>query len=316
MADVTWIGGASGSAGDVSVAANWSGGSVPTTGDTVFFNGAVSNQNVDEGLSGSGTLSGVALTAVYILDTFTGTIGTADTPLKINPGDLFIHYPSGQSQANGSGRINLDLEAVACDVNIYGSKSSGSDSSLPPIRIIGTNASNTLNVTGSAKVGIAITDDEEVATFATVNTTQSTTGQTPTLTLGRGCTLTTINVGAGTVTNRGANVTTLRLTQGAYTALGSATHTTVNVRGGSLVYSSSGTVTTLTVERGGTADFSRDPRAKTVTNCTVGEGGKLNLDNGNPLSITLTNGIDLDNCGVEDVTLTTGPHVTVSLSSI
>lgn len=311
MAIKFWIGGASGATGDVSNAANWSPSGVPTTGDDVYFNAASSTHNVTAGLSGSGTLAGVVLASLHFLDTYTGLVGTSTLPLTVSATDVFIHEKTGEVTAAGSRRINLDLETSATTIRVYGSANNSADAALPPIRILAVNASNALYVSGDAKVGVAVGDASEVSTFTTINTSSDSANQSPALQVGEGCTLTTLEVGAGSLINRGANVTTA-IVSGLYRVFGAATHTTLDVRAGGLArYSSTGTITTLKVARDATADFTGDSQAKTITNCTMYAGSRLQLDNGNPLSITITNGIDLVGCRLQDVAITTWSDVTV-----
>ncbi len=119
--------------------------------------------------------------------------------------------------------------------------------------------------------------------------------------------MTTITVDAGTVTNRGADVTTVTANGGRYVALEDAAHTTINVRpAGELVYNSDGTLTTLVC--GGVADFSQDPRSKTISNVTLNAGFTLR---GDWQRLTFSNGIDFDNCGFGDGTLELGSNFTM-----
>jgi hypothetical protein len=316
MAIKLWRGGASGATDDASVAANWSPSGVPTTGDDVYFDSNSNGYDVQAGLSGSGSLESVALSSIHFLDTFTRLVGTETSPLACDADNVYIHEATGSPSAAGSRRINLDLGSNQANVVVYGSASTTADVGLPQVRIIGTNASNTLYATGNASVGVAVGDATEVATFASINTARDANGNAPTIQLGAGCTLTTIEAGAGVTINQGANVTTA-VVSGTYRAQGTATHGTLEVRdGGVCRYNSTGTITTLEVHGGGAMDFSGDPQPKTVTNCVLSQGASLHLNNGNPLSITFTNDIDLDKCGVGDVTLTTWPDITVGLSAI
>lgn len=60
-------------------------------------------------------------------------------------------------------------------------------------------------------------------------------------------------------------------------------------------------------------DFSRDLRGRTVTNAIITKGGTF-LD---PFkTCTLTNGIDLYECRIKEITLDLGAHVTLTPSAV
>jgi hypothetical protein len=260
---------------DPSVTTNWSTGAVPVTGDTVYIEANPSGTDVN--IAASSALSGVTLAALYISASYRGTIGTAASPptyLQICATLLVIGYGSGQ----GSPFIALNLGSVQTLALIESSASSSSLSTAGPICLIGTHASNVLNITGGT-VSVAA-NATEVATFATINNGGN-------LLLGVGCTLTTINNFGGKLTTQSA-VTTMNVTAGAVTTLAGAV-TTITASGGSLTINSTGTITTLNIE-GATVDMTGDPRSKTITTVN-GYAGSLNLNNGVKNSITLTNGI-------------------------
>lgn len=314
MATKLWVGGNSAGANDASVAANWSPSGVPTSSDDVVFDGAVSVVNCTAGLNQS-AYTYVSLT---IYDSFTGYIGTASAPYQAGATTCTIHAPSGIASPQGSTRINLDLGSSQTDCAILGSASSGQDTGMPPIRIIGTHTSNDFFISGSARVGIAAGDDSEAAAFANLIVTANAAGQAPHVTLGTGIsTSTSMEMSAGTVIDRGCGIGTVVMNGGTFTTYKAAAFSAgITVNGGTLNYNSSGTLASLTVGDGGTADFSRDGRAKTVSNVYLHAGSTLNLNNGNALSITLTNGIDLEDCGPQDVTIISWPNTTLSIASI
>lgn len=301
MATKLWVGGASGAANSASTAANWSPSGVPTSSDSVVFDGAVSVVDCTAGLDQS-AYTYVSLT---VYDSYTGKIGTATAPYQCGATLAHLHKPSGVQNAAGSTRLNFNFGSAQTALQISGSATSSADTGLPTIRVKGTNASNAIYISGGALVGLAAASDSEAATAVLVNTSANSAGASPTLTLGSGCTLTSVNMSAGTILNRGSAVTTLTMQAGTYTVNGSPAHTTIEVQGGTVYYNSSGTITTLLIGNNGTADFSRDPRAKTVTNITMHSGATLNLDNGVVRSITITNGIDLLNCALQDVSILT-----------
>lgn len=313
-----WIGGASGAANDIGTAANWEPSGVPTTSDTVVFDGARSVVDATSGLSGSNTLEGVALTAIYVYDSYTGKIGTATSPLVCDADTVYLHYKSGSSSTNGSQRINLDLGSGQYTLVCHGSATTSADTGMPPIRVIGSHASNAAYISGSALIGFGVTDDADTYTLASLNMQPDANGAVPTVTLGVGGTLSsaTVEVLGGSLLNRGANIGgTMIVSGGTYTANGAATHAGINIQGGgTIVYNSSGTQTgTINVGGSGKLDCSRDARAKTIGAIVARGSATVDLDNGNPNSITVTNGVDV----YDDVTLNLwAGGITASLSAV
>ena len=309
-------------------ALNWSGGTAPTNGDSIVIGNSAFDILFDLDQSGS-TFASVTIVEAFDdgmigLDpnVFQVTASTTDTTVReyrecyLKCGaTIFINRSK-------TPRTLVNFGSVQTTATITDSAGSAEDGEgLEPIRLLGTHASNALHVSGGI-VGVATTQQVvEVSTFATVSanapesSTFSAAGTPPAVNLGAGCTLTTINVGNATVTNFGAAATTVTVTDpdGQYVCYGTGAHTTVTNRG-SVIYRSSGTLTTYT--GAGTLDLSFDTRAKTITNCTIYSGATLNANTGAPLSVTFTNGIDLAGCGLADVTLDVGPHVTLTPSAI
>ena len=122
-----------------------------------------------------------------------------------------------------------------------------------------------------------------------------------------------------TVTQSGGQLTT----QSAITALnkkqnsGDCNHlagalTTLNGDGGTLYYRSPGTLGTANVGKDCTLDFSRDPQARTVTNCNVQAGATIKDPNE---TVTWTNGwVFPAGVGLADVTLDIGEAFTLTKS--
>lgn len=304
MATYLWVGGDSAGAGDWSINRNWSPATVPIAGDTVWIDGAVSVQAINAGLN----QSAVTLAALHVTKSYTGTIGTSSAYLQVGATLCNIGFPSSGTTENGSQRVKINFGSVQTTCNVYGSSVNSTDTGLEPIRVKGTHASNVLNVFGGT-VGLATTDKAEVATVATIRV------QGPgTLRIGPVCTLTTLHVGGGTVVNQGSNLTTINQAGGTYTVYGSATLVTLNQIAGTFRWLSSGTISTAFIS--GTLTSSDDSRAKTCSILNVYRGAVVELDTGAPLSVTITSGIDLQQCGIEDVTLSLGKHLTLSTSAI
>lgn len=275
MATRTWIGTTS---GDWSVTTNWVEGAVPVNGDDVVLrNNAVS---ISAGLG----QSAVTLASLTIDSTYTGLIGLASplTYLQVGATVVTIGGVSGSSNpGDGSQRILLNLGSVLGTVTIYSSCTVSADSGLEPIRLLGSNASNKLYVLGG-RVGVATTVSSETATL----TEWDLAGQ-GILNLGAGCTLTTGNQMGGTASIRSA-MTTLSQSAGTLTTSGSGAIATASI-GGLAKLNSSGTITALNLYATGTADFTGNPAARTVTTFNHYRGGVLMRLGANPAHVTLTN---------------------------
>jgi len=130
------------------------------------------------------------------------------------------------------------------------------------LRVLGSNG--TVNVADSSTV----TNLELIeATFAEVI-------------MGTSVTNTNITVSAGKVSTA-SNVTTAEVISGILVISGSATCTTLTQHSTALVqYTTSGTLTTLTIN-GGTFDLSQSTASSvTITNCTLMEGGVVDERSG------------------------------------
>ena len=107
----------------------------------------------------------------------------------------------------------------------------------------------------------------------------------------------------------------LEQTAGVANIIGAGAVTTANISG-TLIYNSTGTLTTLLVRNTGTADFTGDVQDKEVSNCALYTGATLLADNGSgdPLSVDFAGGIDLTAADFDDVTLSVGQGFTATLS--
>jgi hypothetical protein len=295
---------------DWSTAANWSTGSVPVNSDDVYLT------NTSNAILYGLNQSGVSLNSINSDSTFTGTCGL---PLS-NPNGYVEYRPRylqvgfttlnhGAGTGSGSGRVLLDGGTVQWTANVF-STGSPADQGVPALVLKGTNAGNVLNVQ-QGTVGVA-TDAGDVSTVATIRIGSQQSQQTDVnLTLGDGCTLTTISQYGGQLFFAD-NVTTLTMFGGTATALEAAAVGTLSLQKGATYYhESSGTITTATVGGSARLDFSRDPRARTVTNLTVAAGGTLVDSN---KTVTFTNPFLLQNCTLNDVTLDLGANFNLQRS--
>lgn len=292
---------------DLGDAANWSGGSLPATGDAIYFDNtstpvlwnltalaAVTPATVTIAQSFGPGASGGGQQAPGNLG---GTIGlpeqnTLSTPYEeYRPTYLqFLGCSTlttiGNGPGQGSGRIKLDFLGTATTIYVYNT-GSPLDQQLEAVLLKGTDASNVLTVDGGS-VGVAVFGSEtanlsggvKIGAGGGVNSAPA-----PTVRFGAGVTWATIVQEGGTVqTNSGG--TTFTQYAGTWMDYAGAV-TTINA-GGTVYPLSTGTITTLNVWSGGTVDFSLDTQARTVTNATVFGNHTIN-DPGK--SVTWTNGI-------------------------
>jgi hypothetical protein len=299
---------------------NWSGATVPVDSDDIVFDSG--SIPLLYGLSqGTVTPASITITLGY-----TGKIGLA----SINVDDTAYQYTEyrerflilcasgdslntavtiGGGEGLGASRINLDCNTGQATIAVLGSGQS-EVSSVPAVCLKGTNASNVLSVSRGS-VGVALLAGES-ATVATLNVGYRTNqASDAVVTCGSGATLTTINQSGGVLTTASA-VTTQNLTGGEWVHLAGAV-TTANVDGGACRYRATATLTTAVVGGAGELDFRQDPRSRTVTNCDIFEGSIVRDPAG---TVTFTNGIDLNRCDLQTVTLQIPQHKRLTLGTI
>lgn len=289
---------------------NWTLGAVPVNGDDVVIQGVATS--ILYGLS----QTAVNLASLTIDASYTGQIGLArynasgyyeyrETYLKTETPILYI----GDGVGSGSSLIKINLMAGAtAGATTVRVKQTGnqSDSSTPALILLGTHASNSLNIQ-KGTFGSCLYAGE-VSTWATIKVGYDQTQQTDAdLNLDAGCTLGTIDQGGGTIQAQ-SNITTLTNRSGTFTLRGTATVTTATIESGILNYQSSGTMTTLNLKTKGVADFRQDLRGRTITNINMYGTAEFYDPN---KTTTRTNRINLIGCGIGNVTLDLGQDITV-----
>jgi hypothetical protein len=293
-------------------AANWSGGAVPVNSDDVVIeNGSDILYGLDQ--------SAVTLASLTIKRSYTGKIGLPevansgqstqyaeyrDTFLKIGATAVTI----GDGEGNGSGRIKINYGTVAHTTNVYGT-GQALEAGIPALLLKGSHASNVLNVLrGSVGVAIFAAETAQLDYLRLgYIANQASDAQ---VTLGSGVTNDAVIVDGGKLTIASAT-TTLDQSAGEVTILSGA-HAAIVQMGGTLIYRGTGTVTALTVGKGATADFSRDPRSRTVSAATAYSGATIR----DPLrTVTWTAGIDLPFARVADLTLDLGSNINLAISA-
>jgi hypothetical protein len=267
---------ASSSPYDGAVAANWSGGSLPVDGDTLIFR--MNNVDLRDGLDYSSMNLNVVVEMSYTgkigRPVLNGTypeyrrrylrFGTDDSPAQT--------VTIGAGSGPGSGRINLDFGESTTAVVILNTGQPFDGPGTFAVNIKGTDAANTLAIS-KGSVGVAVgpydiaAGAEETATFTTVAIGYVTNpAGDVNCRFGSGVTHTTIAISGGVV-EIAAAATTINKTGGELTIGGSGvTIGTLNEGGGTTYPIGPNTFTTINLTNAGNLDWSRDMRAKVITN--------------------------------------------------
>jgi hypothetical protein len=299
---------------DVSIAANWNGAALPTTGDDLVFEN-----------SSGGAIYGLSTTfdpaTVTVRETFNGPIGLPEIASGDYPeyrGTYFQCTAAAtlvieQSQSAGPGHYKFSFTSDVVTATISSTAGGAVQKDQEVVWLKGTAANSVVNVYGGSVVLAPVTGD--VATVTTVRVidgsfraTSGVTFSSATIAQEGGSVDISTNVGTWTIDGAGA-VGIVR---------GTATITTLSIDNGTVTFLSTGTITTLNVGSGGVADFSEVLGAITVTNCVVTEGATIRDPH---RRVTFTNGIKLTRCELMDdrgspkVTLILGTHLTVTPSA-
>lgn len=250
---------------------NWSTGSLPGAGDTVYLRNT--SASILYGLTGiTGTL-----TAVYIDSTFTGYVGLSE----INPAgyqeyrtkDWTIDVTSliiGAGDGPGSSRLRINTGSVATAIQVY--KTANGSNGVPALLLSGSNAANTFELhKGSA--GMAFYG-ESTTQFVTIRLSGGS------LQCGVGATLSgaTVTMTGSSKFSAITNVSAITQNGGSAALLGAATLGTLTLIAGVFRWLSSGTITAATVGGGAsqaTIDATEDASARTVTTLTLKPKGML-----------------------------------------
>ncbi len=154
---------------DISVAANYSGGALPANGDTLYFDGSVSNVSANQGLS---ALNAVTLAGLYVLNGYSGDIGRVGynasgyneyRTRELTVGATLLQVDTDKIRLF---RINNGSVQTAATFNQSGETK---EQGLQALQWRGTHASNVVNVTGDAvSLGIGQIGGS-IATVAVLN---------------------------------------------------------------------------------------------------------------------------------------------------
>lgn len=277
MATKIWVG--TTTAGDLNVAGNWSPSGVPTAGDDVYF--PIGSAAISASLDALKTATiGGALGIVEFQEGYSGTIGTKDA---------YMTFTATTFRWGGTGTAYLDLQASAISFELRRSARPAGPGQAG-LYLKGS-ALATITVAGDASVAIAAYGGET----STV-TTARLVGPSASMLLGTGVTVTTVQVVAGTATIR-CGGTTLDIQGGTVTTSGSGTWTTATLDGGTAYLHATGTITTCNLNAG-TLDMLGGAQARTISTLNH-NGGVLRYDE-NVVTLTTYNRKD----GPSQITVT------------
>lgn len=304
MATRVWLGTDVTTPNSWSVAANWSGATVPVNGDDVYLP-AGNTVSITAGLNQSAvTLASLNVDPAFCNQKVGVGVLSGVTLTYLQIGATAINFPAGTG--GGCTLFALDAAAVAGTVNVQ--QSNGAD--IPPLRFKGTNL--TYNLTGGS-VAVAAYPGE-TSTVVSARLSSGPTGADPLLLLGSGVTWTDGYVEAGTVTSYSTIAApAVRIAGGTYDYRGTGAHTQLDIDAGTCLYTGTGTLNGNTNVRG-VLDFRQDDRAKTVTNAIIlHAGASLFADTRYvkaPAAAALA--FTTYHCRISDVTLDLGSNVAMT----
>lgn len=293
--------------------ANWSGGSMPSAGDTLEL--------IDSSVS---ILYGLTVTtnfaALKIYASYTGQIGLPATNvdgypeyrtrfLTLGDGTGSIAITIGEGVGNHSPAIRINANDAATTLVVYDGQS---NSTNYPIELYDLKSTSTAVVYG----GAVLLDDSTTGTIASLKVMARNGSRTkPKVKTTSRITVTACEAyGQGSEIELNGNGTTLVVRDSAKViARSAAAIATVTVSGRGVVswQSSGGMSTKLNLQSNGEIDFSEHVGSKTIAACDVAVGGKLK----DPFKVvTWTSGLILqDGARLSDVTLDLGPGVTITV---
>lgn len=297
-----------------SAAANWSGNSVPATGDTVWL------MNSDVSILYGLAQSAVTLAALNHDMSFTGSVGLPDNNeegyREYRDKELAISVTAlnlGLGDGDGSSLIRINMGSNVWHAIVH--DTGGSDDEFPAVLLRGSHADSTLKVM-SGSVGVAVFGGE-TSTLTSLQMSAGGDGAGPTVRLGSGVTL------SGNLTKQGGTLEcycsiggNFLQTAGDSTFYGTAAITgTSEIQEGTVNWRSAGSLTgNVDVAGGGTLAFGEDHRGRTVAGTVVLHAGATLLDPHR--SVTWSNPIQLKQCRLEDVTVDFGTDVSLVVASL
>lgn len=288
---------------------NWTAGNVPAS-DVVFI------ENFSGDIKWDLDQSSADITSLNVYASMTGDIGLPDQSEEADYFEYrqtYLHhqtcttYNIGEGEGRGSGRLRFNASAAQTTVNVW-KTGTRKDPGIPSLLWKGTHASNVVNL-HRGDMGIAFLPGETATVLtARVGFVSNVTSDAKAW-FGSGVTLTTLVQTGGQVWLNCA-ATTITMAAGTLTSYAGAV-TTINARNCTVVWNSTATITTYNGDSDSVLDAEQDERAFTITNCTLKKGAVIK---NRKRRITFTNGIILDGCSLEDVTVDCGDDITLAVT--
>ncbi len=266
---------------DLNNTLNYSTGSLPGNGDSLYFDNM--DQPADVNLN---ALASVNPALVVFASTYTGQVGLPERTGSASSSTSYEEYRPRYFQigagtgamvinvgdalgGQGSGLIQIDTQAGQATLTVASTGNSNSNGNLYPLVWKGTHASNVVTVTGGS-LDVAPFGNE-IATIATLTVNS---GNCRT---GAGVTLTNVNMNNGALTTKSA-ITTATQLGGAWTHT-AGTIGTLLINGGTFSLNAGITISTsLTVGPGATLDLTNCPAALVLSGTVTVYGTARILD--------------------------------------
>lgn len=298
-------------------AENWDTGVVPGTGDTIYI-----GQSSSSILYGLNQWSApITLASLNVLDSYTGRIGVP----RINTDNADGNYVDYRENALSIGatlvvidgsnalQMNFDLN-TAQTLTTINATGAADESGTPACLITGTHAANNI-VVNKGEVGIGFFADGAATDFPTLGINYVTIPATDvTVYVGELADIGSVTQNGGTVfldgTTAAAGAERVLIYQGVcHLNQAAGTIIGVTIYGGTVFYSTAATLTTLIMSGNPasvpTLDFRRGDFGPTITNASI-HAASIIYD---PVqTATWTNGLDLVECSLANVTLDLGKN--------
>lgn len=285
---------------------NWTGDAVPVNGDSVYFR----DSSVDCLYGFVQTGGGLTLALLEIAASYTGKLGLPNyntgegrwegrrTYLEIGATICNI----GRGAGAGSSRLRLNFGSVACTLSVDLTAATAL-TGTSALQVAGS--SLTLVTVQKGTVGLGV-EPGQAATITTLNIGSDNAPATDAVVrTGPLATVATCVQHGGELRTEAGIATTYTITSGLGVIDGTGASGTITIMGGIVYYESSGTAAKINNMTGGTLDYRRNPRARTVTACDL-YAGSATYDA--QKTVTWTAGLDYNGCGLADLTLDLGKN--------
>lgn len=277
--------------GDVTDGDNWSLAVIPANDDDVIFPASVTGLTITGDMTAGGT---IAISTLVVENLCPLTFGTAGAPVQVDVGG------AGASTVNidGRGEAHWDIDNAAL-ITYKGTASTVSVIGLDNVKIVVD--SSFVNMTLGD--GGATTTEFDTIVVKAANKCFISAAIEDVASAGWA----DLEITGGTVESF-SKLDTVTQYGGTWTHFEEEVVTLFQL-GGSALYKSAGTITTLSV-RNGSIDLSGDQRAVTVTTATCEDGTVLDPD----ARVTWTNDLELTRSSIPKCTLDLGRDITLAVS--